>query len=37
LEAVSVTKASRLENLLLALAIVLLMLAVIGRRGNKLG
>lgn len=37
LEAVRVTKASRLENLLLALAIVLLMLAVIGLRGNKLG
>ena len=37
LEAVRVTKASRLENLLLALAIVLLILAVIGMRGNKLG
>lgn len=37
LEAVRVTKAERLENLLLALAIVLLMLAVIGIRGNKLG
>ena len=37
LEAVRVTKASRLENLLLALAIVLLILAVIGLRGNKLG
>ena len=37
LEAVRVTKAARLENLLLALAIVLLMLAVIGLRGNKLG
>ena len=37
LEAVRVTKASRLENLLLALAIVLLILAVIGIRGNKLG
>jgi hypothetical protein len=37
LEAVRVTKASRLENLLMALAIVLLMLAVIGIRGNKLG
>ena len=31
------TKAERLENLLLALAIVLLILAVIGLRGNKLG
>jgi hypothetical protein len=37
LEAVRVTKAERLENLLLALAIVLLILAVIGIRGNKLG
>jgi hypothetical protein len=37
LEAVRVTKAERLENLLLALAIVLMMLAVIGIRGNKLG
>jgi hypothetical protein len=37
LEAVRVTKAARLENLLLALAIVLLILAVIGIRGNKLG
>jgi hypothetical protein len=37
LEAVRVTKACRLENLLLALAIVLLILAVIGLRGNKLG
>jgi Transposase DDE domain len=37
LEAVRVTKASRLENLLLALAIVLMILAVIGLRGNKLG
>ncbi len=37
MEAVRVTKAERLENLLLALAIVLLMLAVIGLRGNKLG
>jgi transposase len=37
LEAVRVTKASRLENLLLALAIVLLILAVIGLRANKLG
>jgi hypothetical protein len=37
LEAVRVTKAKRLENLLLALAIVLLILAVIGIRGNKLG
>jgi hypothetical protein len=37
LEKVRVTKANRLENLLLALAIVLLILAVIGIRGNKLG
>jgi len=37
MEAVRVTKAARLENLLLALAIVLLILAVIGIRGNKLG
>ena len=37
LEAVRVTKSARLENLLIALAIVLLMLAVIGIRGNKLG
>jgi hypothetical protein len=37
LERVRVTKAERLENLLLALAIVLLILAVIGVRGNKLG
>jgi transposase len=37
LERVRVEKASRLENLLLALAIVLLMLAVIGMRGKKLG
>jgi transposase len=37
LERVRVTKAERLENLLVALAIVLLMLAVIGLRGNKLG
>lgn len=37
LEGVRVTKAARLENLLLALAIVLLILAVIGVRGNKLG
>jgi hypothetical protein len=37
LEAVRVKQASRLENLLLALAIVLLILAVIGMRGNKLG
>jgi hypothetical protein len=37
LEGMRVTKAGRLENLLLALAIVLLLLAVIGRRGNKLG
>lgn len=37
LEGARVTKAERLENLLLALAIVLLILAVIGIRGNKLG
>jgi hypothetical protein len=37
LEAVRVTKAERLENLLLAIAIVLMILAVIGIRGNKLG
>jgi len=37
LGSVRVTKASRLENLLLALAIVVLMIAVIGIRGNKLG
>jgi Transposase DDE domain len=37
LEGVRVTKAARLENLLLALAIVLLILAVIGIRANKLG
>jgi hypothetical protein len=37
LEAVRVKKAERLENLLLALAIVLMILAVIGMRGNKLG
>lgn len=37
LERVRVEKASRLENLLLALAIVLMILAVIGMRGNKLG
>jgi hypothetical protein len=37
LERVRVEKASRLENLLLALAIVLMMLAVIGMRGKKLG
>lgn len=37
LEGARVTKAARLENLLLALAIVLLILAVIGMRGNKLG
>jgi hypothetical protein len=36
LERVRVEKASRLENLLLALAIVLMMLAVIGMRGKKL-
>jgi Transposase DDE domain len=37
LERVRVERASRLENLLLALAIVLLILAVIGMRGKKLG
>jgi hypothetical protein len=37
LEKVRVEKASRLENLLLALAIALLMLAVIGKRGKNLG
>jgi Transposase DDE domain len=37
LEKVRVERASRLENLLLALAIVLLMLAVIGMRGKNLG
>jgi len=37
LEGVRVTKASRLENLVLAMAIVLLALAVIGLRANKLG
>jgi hypothetical protein len=37
LEGVRVQQAKRLENLLLALAIVLLILAVIGIRGNKLG
>lgn len=37
LEGVRVTKAARLENLLMALAIGLMMLAVIGLRGNKLG
>jgi len=37
LEAVRVTKGGRLENLLVALAIVLLIIAVIGIRGNKLG
>jgi hypothetical protein len=37
LEAVRVTKGARLENLLVALAIVLLILAVIGIRGNRLG
>lgn len=37
LESVRVTKAARLENLLVALAIVVLMIAVIGVRGNKLG
>lgn len=37
LEGVRVKQAKRLENLLLALAIVLLILAIIGMRGNKLG
>jgi Transposase DDE domain len=37
LEGVRVKQARRLENLLLALAIVLLILAVIGMRGKKLG
>ena len=37
LERVRVTKAGRLENLLVALSIVLMILAVIGMRGNKLG
>ena len=37
LERVRVTKGERLENLLVALAIVVLILAVIGIRGNKLG
>jgi hypothetical protein len=37
LERVRVTKGARLENLLVALAIVLLIIAVIGIRGNKLG
>jgi len=37
LEAVRVEKAARLENLLLALAIVVMILAVIGMRGKKLG
>jgi hypothetical protein len=37
LERVRVTKAERLESLLLALAIALLILAVIGMKGNKLG
>jgi hypothetical protein len=37
LEGVRVKQASRLENLLLALAIVLMMLAVIAQRGKKLG
>jgi transposase len=37
LERVRVRKAERLENLLLALAIVVLIIAVIGIRGNKLG
>ncbi len=36
LERVRVTRAGRLENLLLALAVVLLILAVIGMRGDKL-
>lgn len=37
LEEVRIKQGARLENLLLALAIVLLILAVIGMRGNKLG
>ena len=37
LEGVRVKQARRLENLLMALAIVLLILAVIGMRGKKLG
>src|SRR4029453_17710327 len=37
LEQVRVKQAGRLENLLLALSIVLLLLAVIGMRGQKLG
>jgi hypothetical protein len=37
LERVRVEKAARLENLLLALAIVVMILAVIGQRGKKLG
>ena len=37
MEKVRVTKATRLENLLLAMSIVLLILAVIGMRGKKLG
>ena len=37
LEAVRVKQASRLENLLLALAIVLMIIAVIAQRGKKLG
>lgn len=37
LEAVRVKQATRLENLLLALAIVLMILAVIAQRGKKLG
>lgn len=37
LEAVRVEKASRLENLLLALQIVFMILAVMGMRGKKLG
>lgn len=37
LERIRVEKASRLENLLLCLAIVLMILAVIGMRGKKLG
>ena len=37
MERVRVEKAARLENLLLALAIVVMILAVIGQRGKKLG
>ncbi|HXG68220.1 MAG TPA: transposase [Blastocatellia bacterium] len=37
LEKVRVAEARRLENLVMAMAIVLMMLAVIGKRGKKLG